>query len=236
MKLLRHLRIVFAFAVSGLPVGLAHAHPHVWVTMETDVELGDHKEITGFRHKWTFDEAYTAFAVEGLDTNGDGLYSEDELKPLAQTNIEALKEFEYFTFAFVGDEKLALKDPVDYRMEYKDKLLTLYFTAPLATPVPYEKIQAFSVAVYDPEMYVSLTFADNAPVKIVSAKPVPCTAHVGDSAADPKDSSPSQRGENLPPGLARPPRRHVGIFRPTRDPSGSIGSQYGDRITIECKS
>ncbi|MGA8772354.1 MAG: DUF1007 family protein, partial [Rhodomicrobium sp.] len=41
--------------------------------------------------------------VEGVDTNGDGLYSEEELKPLAQTNIEALKDFEYFTFPFIGD-------------------------------------------------------------------------------------------------------------------------------------
>ena len=43
-------------------------------------------------------------------------------------------------------------------MEYKAKLLTLYFTVPLVTPVPYEKIKDFSLAVYDPEMYVSLTF------------------------------------------------------------------------------
>ena len=59
--------------------------------METEVELGDSKEILGFRHKWTFDEMYTSFAVEGLDANGDGLYSEEELKPLAKTNVEALK-------------------------------------------------------------------------------------------------------------------------------------------------
>jgi ABC-type uncharacterized transport system substrate-binding protein len=228
MKLLQGLRIVFAFVVSGFPVGPAHAHPHVWATMETDVELGENKEIISFRHKWTFDGAYTAFAVEGLDTNGDGLYSEEELKPLAQTSIEALKEFEYFTFPFIGDKKLALTDAVDYRLEYKDKLLTLYFTVPLTAPVPYEKIQDFSVAVYDPEMYVSLTFADNAPVKIVSTKPVPCTAHV---------SRPSQRGEDLlrrHPRLTGRPRRHVGIFRPTGDKLGSLGSQFAERVTIGC--
>jgi len=228
MKLLQGLRIVFAFVVSGFPVGPAHAHPHVWVTMEMDVELDDHREIISFRHKWTFDEAYAAFAVEGLATNGDGLYSEEELKPLAQTNIEALKDFEYFTFPFIGDKKLALKDPVDYRLEYKDKLLTLYFTVPLATPVPYEKIQDFSVAVYDPTIYVSLTFAGGAPIKIVSAQPVPCTAHV---------SGPPQRAGNLLRGLPRQtdrPRRHVGVFRPTADKLDSIGSQFAERVTIGC--
>ena len=39
------------------------------------------------------------------------IYSEEELKPLAKTNVEALKEFEYFTFPFIGDEKVALKEP-----------------------------------------------------------------------------------------------------------------------------
>ena len=29
-------------------------------------------------------------AVEGLDTNKDGLYSKEELKPLAQVNVESL--------------------------------------------------------------------------------------------------------------------------------------------------
>ena len=117
----------------------------------------------------------------------------------AKTNVEALKEFEYFTFPFIGDEKVALKDPVDDRMEYRDKLLTLYFTVPLLTPVQYEKIEDFSLAVYDPEMYVALTFNGHGTVKIVSAKPVGCTAHVGESAAEAKDSIPSQPGESSDP-------------------------------------
>ena len=120
-----------ALSASSVP-----AHPHVWVTMETEVDLGPNKEITGFKHKWTFDELYTNFAIEGLDTNGDGVYSEEELKPLAQTNVEALKEFDYFTFAFLGATKVPLKEPVNYRLEYKDKLLTLYFELPLEKPVP----------------------------------------------------------------------------------------------------
>src|SRR5258706_83311 len=130
-KLLATLGLIFLAALLS-PGRSAFAHPHVWVTVETEVDFGPNKEIVGFKHKWTFDEFYTQFAVEGLDTNNDGVYSEEELKPLAQTNVEALKEFEYFTFPFVGKDKVALKEPVDYRLEYKDKLLTLYFTLPLA--------------------------------------------------------------------------------------------------------
>jgi ABC-type uncharacterized transport system substrate-binding protein len=188
--------------------------------METEVLLGPGNEITGFRHKWTFDEMYTSFAVDGLDTNGDGIYSEDELKPLAQTNIEALKEFEYFTFAFIGETKLPTKTPVDYRLDYKDKLLTLTFTLPLEKPAPYEKIKDFSFAVYDPGMYVALTFIAKDPVRIASAEPVSCMANVGDRTAKAKakvkEATLSQLGENI-------------------DPASNLGFQYAERVTIQCK-
>ena len=204
-----------------LPAGIAFAHPHVWVTMETEVVLSPDKEITGFRHTWTFDEGYTNFAIDGLDTNGDGIYSEEELKPLAETNIEALKEFEYFTFAFMGETKLPTKAPVDYRLNYKDKLLTLTFTLPLEKLVPYEKIKDFSFAVYDPGMYVSLTFTGKTPVRIASAKPVACAARVGDrdtakAKAKAKETTLAQLGENI-------------------DPASNLGYQYAERVTIQCK-
>src|SRR5690606_6177417 len=65
----------------------AAAHPHVWVTVETTV-LYQGGAITGLQHKWTFDDMYTAMAIQGLDTNGDGTYSREELTELAQVNID----------------------------------------------------------------------------------------------------------------------------------------------------
>ncbi len=217
MKLHRHFGIVAAIVFSVFFAARALAHPHVWVTIETEIELGENKDIVGFRHKWTFDEGYTSFAIEGLDTNGDGTYSEEELQPLAKTNIEALKEFDYFTFPFIGEKKAALKEPADYRLEYKDKLLTLYFTVPLSAPVPFENIKDFSLAIYDPEMYVALTFADKTPVKIASLKPVACTAHTEDGAAEPRKLSTSRLAE-------------------ITEPSGGVGLRFAQRITITCPS
>jgi len=215
MRLLQPLNFGFAVLFMALSASLALAHPHVWVTMETEVDLSPNKEITGFKHKWTFDELYTNFAIEGLDTNGDGVYSEEELKPLAQTNVEALKEFDYFTFAFLGKTKVPLKEPVNYRLEYKDKLLTLYFELPLEKPVPYEKIKDFNFAVYDPGMYVSLTFNGKEPVKVVSAKPASCAARIGNRPSG-KETTLSQLGEDI-------------------DPSSNVGAQFAERVTIACK-
>jgi ABC-type uncharacterized transport system substrate-binding protein len=199
-------------------LSLAAAHPHVWVTVETEVAFGPNKDIVALKHKWTFDEFYTEYAINGLDTNGDGVYSAEELKPLAQTNVEALKEFEYFTFPFVGKTKVVLKEPVNYHLEHKDKLLTLYFTLPLETPVPAEKVKDFSFSIYDPGMYVALTFDKKTPVKIASAQPLHCSPHVGDRAKS-KETTLAQQsiGENV-------------------DPSSNFGSQFAERVTLDCKS
>jgi ABC-type uncharacterized transport system substrate-binding protein len=217
MKLVTLVRAVIVFIAMPIVFSYsASAHPHVWVNVETELMVGPNQQITGFRHKWTFDELYSEFAIQGLDTNGDGVYSEEELKPLAQTNVEALKEFEYFTFAFLGKTKLALNEPLtDYRLVYKDKLLTLYFTLPLVMPVSREKIREFNFSIYDPGMYVAMTFDKKAPVTIASAVPMPCNIHVGDRTPA-QQAGLSKLGENI-------------------DPSSNVSSQFAESVTIDCK-
>lgn len=105
-----------ATGLASLP-DVASAHPHVWVRVETTV-LYSNGTITGFRHKWTFDEFYTAMAIQGLDTNKDGIYSREELAELAQVNIDGLKEFAFFTHPRLGEQALALEMPKDYWLEH----------------------------------------------------------------------------------------------------------------------
>ena len=114
--------LAFAAMIAGLVLGAsgAQAHPHVWVIMNETV-LYDKGSITGLQQAWTFDEFYTQQAIEGLDKNGDGKYDREELKDLAQVNIDGLKEFAYFTFAKLGDTELKFKPPVDYWLDYSDK-------------------------------------------------------------------------------------------------------------------
>jgi ABC-type uncharacterized transport system substrate-binding protein len=89
----------------------------VWVTVETTV-VYENGSISGFRHKWTFDEFYTAMAIQGLDVNNDGVYSREELAELAKVNIDGLKEFEYFTHVRLAGQPLALEAPKDYWLEH----------------------------------------------------------------------------------------------------------------------
>lgn len=208
--------LVLAFGACVAPDKSA-AHPHVWVTVETEVEVSDTKDITGFRHRWTFDEFYTAFAVQGLDTDGDGKYSREELEPLAKVNMDSLREFEFFTFAKLSGEAVALKEPVNYWLEFKDSLLTLHFTLPLNAPVKEAQAKNFSFAVYDPVFYVAFSFADKTPVRLAGRAALPCQPLVADRAG---------RME-IPLG---------GTFGEGFDPSENIGQSFSQTVTLSCPS
>ncbi|MCB1505680.1 MAG: DUF1007 family protein [Hyphomicrobiaceae bacterium] len=164
-----------ALAATVLAAAPAAAHPHVWVTVETTINY-DNGTVTGFTHKWTFDEMYAAMAIQGLDTNNDGQYDRKELAELAQVNVDSLKEFDYFVFPKLGSTPVGLATPKDYWLEYKDGLLSLHLTTPLEKPVLAEA-EGFNVAVYDPSFFIAFDFAQKDPVKLANA-PAGCLAKV----------------------------------------------------------
>jgi ABC-type uncharacterized transport system substrate-binding protein len=160
----------------GLSVSPVAAHPHVWVSVETTV-LYEAGRVTGFRHKWTFDDMYTAMAIQGLDANGDGTYSKDELAELAQVNIDGLKEFGYFTHATLGKTALKLKEPVDYWLEHKDGVLSLHFTLPLEEPLLAEA-EGLKFSVYDESFFIAFDFKKDSPVRLGEGAPQGCAASI----------------------------------------------------------
>ena len=105
-------------AAAGLWAGSApvFAHPHVWVATKSEVIFQD-GALYGLRFTWTFDEMYTASAVDGLDVNKDGKFDASELEELTKVNIEGLKEFDYFTTVTLAGQPVPLGDARDYGME-----------------------------------------------------------------------------------------------------------------------
>jgi ABC-type uncharacterized transport system substrate-binding protein len=178
------MRLLHAFAVAALAVllapllpGRAPAHPHVWITFEATL-LYDNGRFTGLEQKWTFDEYYTAMAIEGLDKNKDGVYDREELSELAKVNIEGLKEFAYFTYPVAAGHDVKLKDPKDYWLEHKGGVLSLHFVAEFVEPVP-AAAKDFAFVVQDPAFYIAFLPAKVDPVKFSPGTPKACKATVG---------------------------------------------------------
>jgi|SoiMethySBSTD1v2_1073268.scaffolds.fasta_scaffold544042_2 ABC-type uncharacterized transport system substrate-binding protein len=168
--LLRAAAVAATVLLASLP---AAAHPHIWVTMEATL-LYENGVFTGIRHKWTFDEYYTASAIEGLDKNKDGIYDREELAELAKVNVDALKDFDYFTFPTLAGQAVKLGEPKDYWLEHKDGALSLLFTVPFATPV-LPDAKGFAFAVYDPSFFIAFDLAKSEnPVRLGEAAPKTC--------------------------------------------------------------
>jgi ABC-type uncharacterized transport system substrate-binding protein len=144
----------------------AHAHPHVWITSTSELIYAPDGSITGVRHAWTFDDMFSTYALQGIESKTKGVYTHEELAPLAQTNVESLKEFAYFTFARADGKKGRFLEPVDYFLEVKDGFLVLHFTLPLKTPI---KTKELSLEIFDPTFFVDFKLADKVPARLVGA-------------------------------------------------------------------
>lgn len=148
-------------------VAPARAHPHVWVTMHTALIYAADGSITGVRQQWAFDDMFSAFATQGIESKEKGKFTREELSALAKVNVESLKEYDYFTYVTADGQKTALTDPAPgYYLDFQDAVLTLNFTLPLKTPV---KAKELKVDIFDPTIFVDFAFAKDKPVTLVGA-------------------------------------------------------------------
>jgi ABC-type uncharacterized transport system substrate-binding protein len=203
----------------GAPAA-ALAHPHVWVVVETEIAYDGQKAITAFRHKWRFDEAYSAFAVEGLDKNGDGKHDRAELQELAEVNVNSLKDFGYFTFPTVAGKPVEALPPRDYWLEHVDGTLILHLTLPLKEPLDPAKHKDFRFAVYDPSFYVEFALARETPVRL-SAAPAGCAPVI-------KEPDP-QAAQAAAAALAQADQSIATVDTPAQD-----ASLYAKSVSIAC--
>jgi ABC-type uncharacterized transport system substrate-binding protein len=208
------LRFLLVAALAVFAATGARAHPHAWVTMKNEIIYAPDGSVTGVRHAWTFDDMFSTFATQGLASKEKGKFTREELAPLAQVNVESLKDFDYFTVAHVDGKKTELNQPVDYWLEFTDGLLTLHFTLPFKTPA---KAQNLSVEVYDPSWFVDFSFAQKDPVKLTNA-PAACQLAVLRPGEGGQSAAKGQPGEAFFSGSA----------------ASNYGAQFTNKIAVKC--
>jgi ABC-type uncharacterized transport system substrate-binding protein len=193
--------------------GAATAHPHVWVTMKSEIVYAPDGTVTGVRHAWTFDDMFSTFATQGIESKKKGEFTREELAPLAEVNVTSLKEFDFFTNAKADGKKIQFIDPKDYYLEFKDNLLTLNFILPLKAAV---KAKSLQLEIYDPTYFVDFQFGEKEPVALKGA-PASCRlamARPNDATAQGK-----QVGEQF--------------FNSLTSSSG-YGAQFANKISVTC--
>jgi len=214
IRLIRSLTIALTSLL--IAAGAASAHPHVWVTMKSAVVYGPDGSITGVRHAWTFDDMYSAFAVQGLESKKKGEFTPEELKPLAQVNVESLKEYDFFTYAKANGKNVAFAEPVDYSLEFnpKDTVLTLHFVLPLKAPL---KAKALDLEVFDPSYFVDFSLVEKDPVSLEKA---PAGCQIGLAKPQEMTKEMAQKLAEIPPD--------------GKIPDNSYGAAFSNKISVKC--
>ena len=190
------LAVLAAFAVPNP----ASAHPHVWVTVRSQIAFTPEGKVGSIIHDWTFDEMYSSFAVQGLAQPGQ-LAKREDFAPLAKENAGGLAQIGYFTTLKIAGKALDFGTVTEYWMEERpDHLVTFHVVLPLKEATAPGKF--FSLLVADPEFFIDFEFDDKAPVTLVSA-PSGCSANVAKPKpleADDKQKLSESFFTNLAPG------------------------------------
>ncbi len=142
----------------------ADAHPHVFADGHVVFDVNAKHELVAVTNKWKFDAPFSALAVTGLDTNRDGKLQPAELKPLAATSMDSLKDYHFFTWVRSGGVDAQFSGPRDYSYRMVDGRLILDFTMPLKAPLRLDG--NLQVEVFDPEYFVAYSFPVRGAVEI----------------------------------------------------------------------
>lgn len=178
--------LILLLGLSATPLS---AHPHIFVEARSKFVIDAFGKAAAVEHVFRFDDAYSAFAIQGFDADGDGSFSRDELAELAKVNIESMEEFGYFTFGDNGRVELDFTMPQTYWLEVVDVPLKDYWamkpedieairqdSVRLGTPMPEtarllelhfvlplkdpsDLEAAITLDVYDPTYYVDFRFS-----------------------------------------------------------------------------
>ncbi len=166
-------------------VGPAFAHPHEFVSMRIDTRFDKEGRANAFTYHWAFDEFFTAYALEGKDTNGDGTFQDEEVMELLKEILGNIAEIDYFT-AFDANGVVPEFDvAVPKTATLDNRQLKVSFRVPFKKPISVSE-KPLRFAVYDGEFYIAFNLETEGDVlRLMNANPE-CKGAM--TPADPDDS------------------------------------------------
>ncbi|MCR9257072.1 MAG: DUF1007 family protein [Alphaproteobacteria bacterium] len=203
-------------ALVTLWVTPAFAHPHAWIDLAVDVRFSEDGRVVGLAQTWIFDELYSVYATEGLDSDGDGALSSAELRPLLENNMRNLEFYDWFTkIRYDGaDQDFTLSPEMTSRMR-ADGRLEMIFTVDLADALD-PKAGPVDYALYDPSFYVEMTHLKAPDAIELAGGPAGC-GYVKDT--------PEPNPQLIAAALA---------LGPTETPDEDLGIHFAEWVSVSC--
>lgn len=141
--------------------------------MKASLGFDDAGRLGALTLTWTFDEFYSAFAVQDFKKRPDGSYDPADLEKLVEVNLANLKEWNYFTEVTAKGKPvpLGIAKSEGGSFDQKSGQLTMTFTVPLTAPAA----APVQFRVYDPSYYIAIDYVKDAPIRLVSSASDGCT-------------------------------------------------------------
>jgi len=196
----------------------AWAHPHILITVRSEIVFAVDGKATAFRQTWTYDPAYSAFITREFHPGPQGELAVEELTKLAKSQVQSFDEYEYFTSAKLNGLKIQLGDPTEYGLTQKDGgRLVLRLAWPLTSITRSDA--ELVLEVFDPNFFAYFTLAEGEGALHLVGAPAGCQASVN----GPK------------PIDLRNTRSIPAVFwQALNDGDAIAGQQFVNRIVVTC--
>jgi len=102
---MKRLPVVAAALVALLAPAVGQAHPHIWIQQVVRVTAKDGK-YTALEIEWRFDPYASEIEIPPIDEDGDGKFSEREIKLLADDTMPELAKDGFMTWLNVGGKDI----------------------------------------------------------------------------------------------------------------------------------
>lgn len=143
-----------------------YGHPHMQILARTDFEF-ENDVIKGVWSEWEFDAYFSADIIMSFDINEDGVFDEVETLEVYNNAFINLKDFNYFTFIRVGDERTTPDRAENFSLYVAQNGMIVYkFYVPLVNITSRD----FYLSIYDFTYFCACFYQDNQPVNFVGAK------------------------------------------------------------------
>ncbi|MBV7408904.1 DUF1007 family protein [Maritimibacter sp. DP1N21-5] len=146
---MRSLALASAIA---LPATMVAAHPHVFVDTKLRVVVGDDGVFQGVEVQWTYDDFYSLLLLTdyGLDNDGDGRLTENELRRLDGFDLQWIAGFEGDSYALRNGKTVKLGKPQGRGTSVEaGRITTVHFRPAKATA------DGLVLKAYDPTFYTA---------------------------------------------------------------------------------
>lgn len=204
--------LVIAIAVQAKPV---LSHPHAWIDLWIDVLFDEAGDVTGLRQTWLFGDFYSAWAVEGLDRDGDGVPDPDKLAELLRENMKNLAEIGYFTTVKIGEDPVNFAKVSEMSSRMRGNRLEMTFVVPFAKAVPATD-KPLVYAVYDPTYYIEVLHAEAKDTIRLRGAPDGCRYRR-------EEANPNPETVALAAALDR-----------TQTAGDGLGVLFAEKVTVQC--